>query len=543
MIEIKYNNIDYEVKNAGLWGTAYGKGISDFNEAKLFFGTLISDKHPVNYISMDGNGINLKDDSLRFYREGDYVGYISSDVSDSDCNIVSSFEFYKGTTDPYWSKGITINFFQDYCTKILVYSYANGYLVDDHYEYPNSLTHHIEAYGTSVYVVFQKTHLPHQFVKIANIVIGDVVVFDKIRDINLHEEIHPLSDDLPINKLETTVISENPINIGNGSKIRVFNNNVYFGTFFIDKIERTNKNIYQLSAVDFVGVLDNRSFMGLGSTNEQLTALVARLVEGTGITINSDEDLAEYHIFGHIPIKSCRYALCAFAWACGFMVNDSRSDLIVLRKIPNHVSSIISNSSKRIIGDSVFKRNDIITSVSVIYPNNVSFEDYSIQVPNEGDKGYDYFFNEPPIDIVTISGNHLQPYGTYNYISFQAENSNVTLSGYKVIFHQTQYTVINPSITASSKENKKEYKEFSIIGFKAPGGAPQNIYRTGDILAMMQSRGTVKAKIILQEERVGDLVTIETAFDGMITGIITSMDIKFGYNNIADIEVIEWQNG
>ena len=63
-------------------------------------------------------------------------------------------------------------------------------------------------------------------------------------------------------------------------------------------------------------------------------------------------------------------------------------------------------------------------------------------------------------------------------------------------------------------------------------------------LKYLNSRGTVKAKIVMRNnEKVGDATTIQTLYDGEITGIITKMDIYSGYNNIADIEVLEWEIG
>ena len=64
--------------------------------------------------------------------------------------------------------------------------------------------------------------------------------------------------------------------------------------------------------------------------------------------------------------------------------------------------------------------------------------------------------------------------------------------------------------------------------------------RNANIKKYIKSRGKVNAKIRLRNERIGDLIQIETAWDGFITGIVTKMDIKFGYEDIADIEVLEW---
>ena len=66
----------------------------------------------------------------------------------------------------------------------------------------------------------------------------------------------------------------------------------------------------------------------------------------------------------------------------------------------------------------------------------------------------------------------------------------------------------------------------------------------GYIKKWQKSEGIVKARIIIRNgERVGDAVSIQTAYDGVQEGIITKMTILPGYNNIADIEVTQWEVG
>ena len=64
--------------------------------------------------------------------------------------------------------------------------------------------------------------------------------------------------------------------------------------------------------------------------------------------------------------------------------------------------------------------------------------------------------------------------------------------------------------------------------------------RNNNIQRYIESNGKVTAKIRLRDEKLGDVVQIETAWDGIITGIITKMNIVFGYEDIAEIEVLEW---
>ena len=104
------------------------------------------------------------------------------------------------------------------------------------------------------------------------------------------------------------------------------------------------------------------------------------------------------------------------------------------------------------------------------------------------------------------------------------------------VLGQRAEVVTNPN---AEVENTVTYDEFSdVIGNK---GGRNYISRAEDVGVFIKSRGTVSAKIVLNGEKVGDIVKIQTAWDGDVVGIITSMTTKLGGTNVADVEIFEWK--
>lgn len=92
----------------------------------------------------------------------------------------------------------------------------------------------------------------------------------------------------------------------------------------------------------------------------------------------------------------------------------------------------------------------------------------------------------------------------------------------------------------ANDENTQDFKPFDVSAYRVDFEDEHIISRDADIKTYCKSIGIVSGKIVLQGEKTGDLIQIDTAFDGTITGIITSLIIHPGYTNIADVEVLAW---
>lgn len=555
MVEVIYYDLDRESHNfteLSCSGAADISDISKFGDGQK----LLDNVDTPNYFSFDGDGIDLNTWNKTFYSSGDYVGYISSDVSDEQGKISGHFGLSLkiiGTDDLDFHKGITFVFYGNCCKKIYVmYRNSNTESIWEEEIIVDSENFTLVPYvnSASIEIYFLNTTLPYQSIKISNIIIGRSKVFNKFQNINLLEEINILSEDLPINSLDFTVITDEEVIVGN--PVTVYSNGKYYGMFYIDEAEYLAKNIYSVSALNKIKILDNKKYydwhVGL-----DLDEFSSQIKSDTGISIKIDkpEDIS-YSAFGYIPIDSYRYALCLYSFACRLMIDGSRSNNILLKPIPEEITSVIKTEDKRIIGECKFTKVKPITQAKMQYAQGYTFSDESITVKCEPNVST-LIYSETPIEYVyddQPDNEQSLKFEVQDYSGNWIKVVSYTDESICIKFLSSIYTYQNITINNSESintSNEKDFSKFNMRGVSVPSGGGLNTqlpeFKKIDILKYMKSKGTAKAKIRLRNERVGDLIQIETAHNGMITGIITSMNISFGYEDIADIEVFEWQNG
>ncbi len=547
--KVRYYDIDRENTNA-LNLKIYGSynSLSDVPGDTLSGQFLLDNYDTPNYLSFDGNGIDLKDKNKKFYSEGDYVGYISGSVSDSSKQLGNcGLMFNRKSTESFseFKKGITFVFYGNCCSKMYA-MYRNGnteaFLEEEITVGKEIFTFIPSSEFAFLELYFTETVLPYQSVKLSDIKIGKVTVLDKLQNIELLEEINVLSDDLPINSLNFTAVIKNGNEIKSGNPVTVHSNQKYYGTFYIDEIERIAENIYSVKALNSIKILDKAKCLDwhMGADFSSLSNMIKII---TGITVGTNDYNCE--VFGHLPIESCRYALCMYAFACRLMIDSSRSNQILLKPIPAAVTSVITSADRRIIGDSSYTRNKAVKQSKIQYAVNYTSTDETLSVKCTPEVKTVIYTERP---VLWIDETATDEYYVSSYMDNWIEVTSHTDNAFSITVAVINYTYQNETVNniLAEENNEKDFSKLNLRGIKvnADGTTVQlPPYKKQDILKYMQSTGTVKTKIRLRNERVGDLIQIETAYDGLITGIITSMNISFGYEDLADIEVLEWQNG
>ena len=555
MVEIQYAKLNQEMQeNVAGWLYTESNLLPSDDSSGLYPSVrmLITNNAPPNYITFDGDGIDLDNLDKQFYSEGDYVGFISSNITDENCQGSSANDsIYLNYNDGYlnFDNGITISFYGDCCREITVqYIFPDTTSEYETYSVDGDLFYFVPGtwYSNclhSIKIYFTKSKLPNQFIKVSYVKFGEVVVWNKFKSISLLEEINVLSDDLPINSLDFSVVLKENFEFEDGAPMNVYSNGRYYGTFYLDEAERTSKYIYSIKALNCLSILDNVDFDDW-KTELDLCDFIDIVKSKTGITIKEPTN-TQYFTFGFVPTNSCRYCLCATAFADGLMIESGRSDSVTLTSIPTEITSIITTSNKRIIGESTFTKSKPITAINL---QEVDSFELSESLTFNYEKSGKYYFENSPIMVFEpedMSNIALFEH-SLNYVNFIA-SQNVSFNAHKLSFYAREYTITNPNIT-NQKTNEKNIKNFLITGrilvpSEDESYAYYTVARDADVLKYMQSGGTVKAKIVLENEKVGDLIQIETAFDGIKTGIITSMAISFGYRDVAEIEVLEWPIG
>ncbi len=485
---------------------------------------------PPNYLSFDGLGINLVDDNKKFYEDGDYIGLIEKD------NLFIEMS----TWNSPFSRELVIEFYDNSCKCFDLYI-SNPLTQMEFYNeiYIKNGIAKIDISDLTYRVWLQHflPRYPNQKVKIASISIGGITIFQKANNISLLEEINVISDDLPINSFSADIVADE-FAFAYNTKLCILNNGKNYGEFYLNDSEKIDNNIFQIIAENSIKKLEETEYADW-SISKDLNNLINDISTSTSTNIIGPDDIDSYGLFGHLPIKSARYALCAGAFVTGLMIDASRSSDILLKPIPTTVSSYID--AKRIIGNATFKREKDITSANYEYvQRSFSYIEKMVEPKNDANVRMKYIYDNPSeyFSLNLEEGMEITVHSeSDNYIDFISPQENIKIPVIELTYPKSSITIINPLASSSARPNTKKFDSFGLLGIKNTKIIPKE----NDILKFIQSEGKIKAKIILKNERVGELVQIETAFDGIKTGIIISMDIHLGYKDVADIEVLEWK--
>lgn len=536
MVSVHYGNVISEDIHGGIVGVC--PDAADFSESNIQ--TILENNAEPNYISFDGLGIDLDNKYKTFINHQKYKGYCSNSLSDENCNIASNNNYINLKNNNPVNAPITIKFNGDCCRELVVaFTYEDSH---NEYEYVDCNGELVVIHPPlmdnyySVRISYLKTAEPNQRIKISYIKFGEMVELNNLKSVELLEEINVLSDDLPINSFNFSANVPENVELKNGNTINVYSNSKYYGTFYLEDYQKISRGIYQISALNSISILDNTEFKSWDFSVINARSFLREISKSTKIIVQYAEqiNISDLYVFGYLPISTNRVALCGYCFASDLMVDSSRNDKIYLKKIPLEISSIITTESKRIIGDATFTKSKPITSAEYKYPYSFTEEEIKIKAENKSGELYTIYFDQPT-EIVSYPSDVEIKEKSYNHIKFIAKNPDTVFDAIKITFLKTSEEILNLNISNNtSKQNNVVYDNFELRG---DGQIINNIAK------YIQSEGTIKAKIILNDEKVGDLISIETAYDGTYTGIITSMNIHFGYQDTADIEVLEWKAG
>lgn len=129
-----------------------------------------------------------------------------------------------------------------------------------------------------------------------------------------------------------------------------------------------------------------------------------------------------------------------------------------------------------------------------------------------------------------IGSNQIIGFATYKQKTPYTAIALQTFSGdFKTV--TAEEISLNPSRKASDSNGAKLYNKYSLMSDTAN--------RFNELLEMGFHWNEIEADIILKDEKIGDILRIETAFNGIKTGIIKSMDVSLSTAATAHIVIIE----
>lgn len=346
-------------------------------------------------------------------------------------------------------------------------------------------------------------------------------------------------------KLTFKVIDENNnFNIGNMSGLhKVFQSGQkvlayetvngeaqLLGAFFLDDYS-TTKNVTSISCVDYKGLLSKHTFRG-GKvyTGELAGEVIDAIMAATGIAdYTVDAETRATPLYGWLKIQDCRKALREVLFACGSVVDSSRSESLNIFKVSKTIQTTVMRTRKF---STTPKNQSYISDVTVKFPvYTLEAESKEILKGTYSPGTYTVDLSSPAAEMTIIGGTIMEQ--SNNYISFVvASEGEVVISGKK-------YTKEDISVTSSVNKvdagESRETKNFSCTVL----GMEQAVIRAKEILDYYDLRLNLKIKFLNEGDKVADWSEVFNAdrhMGSFVAGFEKmTTDLTGGYISTAEL--------
>ncbi len=433
-------------------------------------------------------------DGSREIVDGQDIRFWSAAMSDADGVFETPPEISITFTERYTSPGVFLRFDAasgEYCTCVTVQWRRGEALLAEETFQPDSAEYFcsqtVEAYDRITFRL-HATNLPYRYAKLSQVVFGVTRVFlrDELRNVKITAEVSIISSEIAVNTLDFTLDSEENLAYMFQLKqpVSAYDGDRLIGVFYIDSATHRAAELYDVSCIDAVGVLDEDQFPAAVYDGYPVRALLEEILDGH-FDLLLDASLSASTMTGYIPECSRREALQQVAFALCAIVDTSGTGAIRVYKDRENTPSRFP-LNRAYTGGSV-ETSAIVTAV------RVTAHTYSL----------------------TGSGN------------------DTVQAGGKTYYHTTAITTINnPKATASDKQNVIEIDGATLVN---PGNVPavaQHIYD------YYTKRERQSAKIVMNGEQPGDRIAMSTPWGSLISGYLTRMNIVLSGIAAADCEVI-----
>lgn len=328
----------------------------------------------------------------------------------------------------YSSQGLTFTFDtynQIYPTHINIKWYRNGQLIVDDGKSMNIDFYPDNAYYfcrnkvnnyDKVVVEFHSLNMPKNRLKLRVIDYGYGTFFygDELRNVNLIQEIDPISTQISINTADFTLDSKSSMEYSFQAKqpLSVYFNGELKATTFVKKSTRKAKILWNIQSEDYIGLMDSMPFYGGIYNNKNVVGLLNDIFEWqeetqtTKIPYKLDEVFANETVTGYIPFTTRRDALMQVAFAIQAVVDTSNSDVVKVFSLEQDVKQTIPLN--RIMQGQNFADDETVTGVEVTVhtykPITKTIDVYDATESGTGQKIF-VKFREPLHDLSIMNGS------------------------------------------------------------------------------------------------------------------------------------------
>lgn len=450
---------------------------------------------------------------------------------------ISSPKLTVSFNQKFTSVGLLLTFntlSDDYANHINVKWYSENELLSSVDFNPDSSKYFCNNYVTfydKVVITFLSTSKPNRPVFLTRIDYGIYREFlsDEIRNISCLQEINAISENISINTMNTTVAAKSniPFDLQKKQKLSLYFNGGLIGCFYLKNGSRKSKTDYYFDTHDALGVLDGNEYHGGIYTGQLVSDVIAEIFSGEDFNYLLSDDFDNVQLYGYIPYTTKRNALVQIAFAIGAVVDTSNYDGVII--YPKQTEKTGEFTSAEIFDGLTLEHSDVVTGVRLTVhdyqPSTESAEIYSGVLNGTAE----IVFQEPYHDL-TITGGTIGEYGD-NYAYITGTGETVTLTGKRYNHYMTTMAKDNPNIIYN--RNIKEVQEATLVYKDNAAAVLDRVYE------YYQRAENVNCDVLLGNKIIGQVVDINTDYDGTKTGTIEKIMYSFAGNIKAEVTIHE----
>lgn len=334
-----------------------------------------------------------------------------------------------------------------------------------------------------------------------------------------------------------------------GDEVIYRHDNKLVGKFYVSDVERTGKDVYTVSCVSAIGLLDATTHYGGIYTGETMETVLADIIGGVvpcSISPNY-QNLSSQRIYGHLPIDTRRNNLHQLLFAMGASVFKNANGDMEIAPLGTGTTETLGPNRIYLDGsvsqDKKAKRAIITEHSYNAYDSDREIVLYEGFVPSETIvtpkgttiQGAIVRFDGPMHDLSIEGGTLFESNVNYAVIK---PSPNCKLVG-KAYTHTTKQIIRENSETHSRSVSVQLQDNDAIVGNATLVSMVNSENVANRVMNYYSSSKKVKAGIVKQDrDKPGMKVKFNDTFGDLVTGYVKSMDINISGTLKAESEVV-----
>ena len=309
--------------------------------------------------------------------------------------------------------------------------------------------------------------------------------------------------------------------------------------FFVKSITRIAKTQYRIEAFSGIGLLDRRNHVGGIYTGQTFATVAAEIIKNA-FPFTIAEALAEQQIYNWLPYDTARANLHRLLVAMGASIRRDENGNVLFTFLSGGAEKAVDD--ERIAVNGSYSKDVPCTRYEVT--EHAYFADTTVEAVTLYDNTQSggiasrslVKFREPVQLPLTATGSLTIDESGVNYAIVSGSG---TLTG-KPYTHNTRIVAYDsadhpeptPYPVSAAASTKSLRDDFTLVSLANSQNVAQRLYN------YYKSASTLRAKIKLLDERVGDTLSMHDPFGDSISGFLRSVNVNASSNLLADATIV-----